>query len=259
MNKKQKVKGIILIISCHKHLFSRLEEFGPKQNAYGENKDWIVHKIIGNPLQQEKYTINSKTGIITIKCEDSYIHVMKKVVMSIELMFDIYDIEEGILRCGDDLEFNEHILQTFLKLKKKGDYLGNRVGSIPTESTKKKYDPFMVNYYNKNKADFNHFLHGLQGKESIILEKCNEVPICYYAGGVVFYVSKSACNTLIKHMNNIDYNIFEYNLQYGYPYIIEDIGIGFVLGQNNIHLLPMYLYSDTPSNQTIAYHTNKYK
>lgn len=266
MNKKQKVKGIILVISCHKHLFSRLHEFGPKQDEYNLNTNgndslnkWIVHKIIGNPLQQEKYIIDSNTGIITMKCEDSYIHVMKKVVMAMELMFELYEIEEGILRCGDDLIFNEHILQAFLKLKVKGAYLGNRVGSLPTELTKKKYDPFMVNYYLKNKQDFTHFLHGLKDKESLILEKCNEIPICYYAGGVVFYVSKLSCSILISHMKSIDYNIFTYHHHYGYPYIIEDIGVGFVLMKNNIQLSPMYLYSDISSYQTIAYHTNKYK
>lgn len=253
---KQKVKGIILIISCHKHLFSRLKEFGPKKNNYN---GWIVHKIIGNPLQQEKYEIDPKTGIITIRCEDSYIHVMKKVVMSLEIMFELYEIEEGILRCGDDLVFNETILGKFLSIKYKMDYIGNPVRNQLKNSDKKKKDDFMVNYYLKNKNDFDHFLHGLQNKKEFIINNCNEVPTCLYAGGVVFYVSKNACRILIDHMKSIDYDIFKYIDEYGYPYIIEDIGIGFVLAQNNISLTPVLLYSDNPSELTIAYHTNKYK
>lgn len=255
MNKKQKVKGVILIISCHKHLFTRLQEFGPKQNEYN---GWIVHKIIGNPLLTDKYVVNQKTGIITIKCEDSYIYVMKKVVMAIELMFDMYEIEEGVLRCGDDLIFNESILEKFLSIHLKMDYIGNPVRNQFKNFTKKK-DNFMVNYYLKNKCDFTHFLHGLQNKEELILKRCNEVPTCLYAGGVVFYVSKNACKILINHMKSIDYDIFKYYTEYGYPYIIEDIAIGFVLGKNKISLTPILLYGDNPSELTIAYHTNKYK
>lgn len=251
---KQKIKGVILIISCHKHLFSRLSEFGPQKHEYN---GWIVHKIIGNPLLPEKVSTDLKTGIITIQCEDSYIHVMKKVVMAIELMYELYEIEEGILRCGDDLVFNDNILEKFLNLKFKGEYTGNRVGQLPKDH-KKKYDPFMVNYYRKNTRDFNNYLHGLSLRKEMIL-KCNEVPICYYAGGVIFYLSNKSCQLLISHMKSINYDIFTEYTEYGYPYIIEDIGIGFVLSKHNIELTPMYLYSDEPSSLTIGYHTNKYK
>lgn len=45
-----------------------------------------------------------------IKCEDSYLHLFKKLALSIKYLNEIFIIEEGILRCGDDLIFDENIL-----------------------------------------------------------------------------------------------------------------------------------------------------
>ena len=50
-----------------------------------------------------------------MKCEDSYIHLLKKLVLSIKIIYSIFNIKEGILRSGDDIIYNELILESFLK------------------------------------------------------------------------------------------------------------------------------------------------
>jgi hypothetical protein len=97
----------------------------------------------------------------------------------------------------------------------------------------------------------------------------NQTPIISYAGGVVVYLSKTACSILINEMKSINWNIFVYHPSIGFPFIIEDIGVGFALLKNNILPFKYNLYTDSVYNPEniendkkedfIAYHTNKYK
>ena len=53
-----------------------------------------------------------------IKCEDSYLHLLKKFALAIKAVKCLFNIKEGILRCGDDLIFNEDNLSLFTTYKK---------------------------------------------------------------------------------------------------------------------------------------------
>ena len=116
---KKDVDGIILILSCQKHKNTRLKEFAlPKDNYNG----WEVIYVVGD--LSSKYGYMFQGNLLTIKCEDSYIHLLKKVVLAIEILYQNFNIKQGILRCGDDLIFNEENLITFLQLEDKKDYMG---------------------------------------------------------------------------------------------------------------------------------------
>ena len=107
---KKNVDGIILVLSCQKHRNTRLKEFKLPKTEYNE---WKVFYILGNPQINKDFLLGNT---ILLKCEDSYIHVAKKVVMGIKFIYDNYEVEQGILRCGDDLVFNETTLTKFLKI-----------------------------------------------------------------------------------------------------------------------------------------------
>ena len=107
------VDGIILIVSCQKHQTTRLRENNLKENY----ENWKVIKVIGDLFLDCDYKLEG--NLMTIKCEDSYLHILKKMVLSLKYIYEIFDIKEGILRCGDDLIFNENNLVTFLKSSKK--------------------------------------------------------------------------------------------------------------------------------------------
>ena len=50
------------------------------------------------------------------------------------------------------------------------------------------------------------------------------------AGGCCFYISNKSCNILVKHMENINWNIFvKIEVTDTYPYTIEDVAISFIL------------------------------
>jgi hypothetical protein len=148
---KKEVDGIILILSCQKHKDTRLKETRLPYNNYN---NWEVVYVIGDFLLVESYKL--KDDILYIRCEDSYIHLLKKLTLSIKYIKELFEIKEGILRCGDDLLFNVDNLIAFTK-SVKYDYYGQSYYAKSYTChdisilKKVKYDNFMVHYYNDHK------------------------------------------------------------------------------------------------------------
>jgi hypothetical protein len=123
----------------------------------------------------------------------------------------------------------------------------------------------MLSYYVNHQDELEEMKLTLQD-----IFKLNEVPSCCYTGGVVVYLSTLSCKILIEEMTKISWNIFAHKNEHGYPYIIEDIGIGYILNNNNIFPERCNLYSSSDAEKRfyyssndafflIASHTNKYK
>jgi hypothetical protein len=257
------VNGIILVLSCQKHLNTRLKEFKLPKNNY---EGWQVIYIIGDLFLDSNYKMDN--NVMTIKCEDSYIHLLKKLVLALKYVYELYDIKEGVLRCGDDLIFNEVKLQSFLNTQNKFDCIGKinhpsikpmEHVTVPIHRLKNTInDYFMVNYYLSHPEDFNNPQHNLK---NIHIQDYIKRPASIGPSGVLFYISNKCCRLLIDHMENIKYNIFHYDIfSQSYPYTIEDCGVSFILNYNTIPMLHYNtIYSDVENNESIAYHTNMYK
>ena len=259
-NSKKNVDGVILILSCQKHKDTRLKEFSLSKNSYN---NWEVIYVIGDLFLDKNYILDG--NFLYIKCEDSYIHLLKKLALAIKYVNEIFTIKEGILRCGDDLIFNEENLTLFTKAKKY-DYYGqssirkNYKCADKNVLKKLRNDKFMMMYYNKNPEDFLNRQHGLIGMNITSLSKYTMRPDIYGAAGVIFYLSNKAFNVLIHHMEKINYNIFAYyTYTKSYPYTIEDCGISFIMYYNNVEFIDGIFFYDTDHPSTIAKHTNKYK
>jgi hypothetical protein len=256
MSNKPEIPGAILIFSCHKHKETRLKKFTLKKNEYD---GWKVFYIIGNPLLEEDYIIED--NLITIQCEDSYIHVLKKVIMGCKVILDMFTIQHGILRCGDDLLYNEEKLLSFLNNKEKTDYMGR--GAFNHTQMIAKYDNFMPQYFLNHPEDLSNPLNGITYSMEQLLTM-NIIPNCCYVGGVVVYLSLKSCHILIQHMEEIQWDVFHTN-KFGYPYIIEDVGVGYILNTNHIYPTIYNLYSDhvvdikNDNSHSFAFHTNMYK
>lgn len=259
----EQIPGVLLIISCHKHLNTRIPELGLKEDAYF---GWKVIKVVGNPFISPVFEYNYATNILTIRCEDSYLHLMKKVVLAISVCFELFDIQEGILRCGDDVVFDEGKLGSFLQFAPKHPYMGKIAWPSldPCFVGKKHYNPFMMNYFYAHMSDVYSPINGLRHIPMKQLFSLHYFPLVSYAGGVVVFLSTSACRALMDEMESIDFDIFHYNEEAGYPYIVEDIGIGYTLLKKGILPIQWNLYADSveellQSSSAVALHTNKYK
>jgi hypothetical protein len=118
----------------------------------------------------------------------------------------------------------------------------------------------MMLYYNKHKEDFLNPQHGITNMNLTSLSKYTTRPNIYGAAGVIFYLSNKACDIIIRHMERINFNILSYDaFTRSYPYTIEDCGVSFILYCNNIEYTDGQFFYDTPHENTIAKHTNKYK
>jgi hypothetical protein len=260
------IDGIILVISCQKHLSTRLKEINLKENY----ENWKVINVIGDLFLDRDYKLEG--NLMTIKCEDSYLHLLKKVVLSFKYLYEMFDIKEGILKCNDDLIFNENILESFLRSPKKHkindneyidiDYMGrSNYGFEPNLSG---MNDSLVHYYKNHQEDLDNPQHNLKG---VNIEKFTKLPqkdqkLIF---GPLTYFSNKSCKVLINHMNNINYNINHYDEKSdSYPYGFEDISIGYILLENNIEIVHSnYWYSDhlyiQDKEKFLAFHTNKYK
>ena len=255
---KQSIKGAILVYSCHKHKDTRLKEFKLPNDEYA---GWKVFYILGDPQIKQNFLLGDT---ILLKCEDSYIHVAKKVVMGIKFIYENYEVEQGVLRCGDDLVFNETTLTNFLKKDGKPDYMGVTANDNMPNTVVLQNNNFMPAYYVSHQEDLQNPLHGIPYTMNEMMQ-FNKVPKLRYAGGVVVYLSNKSCNTLVAHFESIGWNVFASDETYGYPYIIEDIAVGYILHMNNIFVTRYPLYIDRLADfkkyngLPIALHTNKYK
>ena len=255
----ENTEGIILILSCQKHEYNRLNKYKLNNNEYGL---WKVIYVMGDISMDSNYKISNKNGmdILYIKCEDSYIHLLKKLSLAIKYVIELYNPKKGILRCGDDLIFNEKKLINFLN-KPQEDFVGqawsknNSIDNDKNVLKKTIYDPFMVNYYENHKEDFINPLHKLK---NINIRKYQKRPDIIGPAGVIYYLSIKACTILINHMKKIKYNIFFFDeFSKSYPYTIEDVGVSFIMKFNDINYTNNDNMFDTKN--ALVKHTNEFK
>jgi len=251
------VDGIILILSCSKHKNTRLIKYGPKQKEYN---NWKVITVIGNLFLEKEYIFDN--NLLLIKCEDSYIHLLKKLVLSIKYLHQIFNIKYGILRCGDDLIFNEDKLLEFIN-SEKYDFYGQASKNENYTSTdisllkEVAYDPFMYKYYLSHQSELQDREHGIH----MSIDKLNSYlvrPRVWGPHGIIYYLSNYSCNILINTMEKINYNIFHCDeFTNSYPYTIEDVGVTYIMYYNKVPFINKKIFFDTPNS--ITKHTNEYK
>lgn len=259
---KIQINGVILILSCQKYKNSRLKEFKLNKLEY---ENWKVVYVIGDFFLQSEYIYEQKDSILYLKCEDSYLHLLKKLGLALKYLYEMFEIKEGILRCGDDLIFNENKLVEFLKVSNKADYFGKAYVTdchkyIINEKLlqKSKIDYFMYDYYMNHLEDFDNPQHNLK---DIKIENYLRRPDIAGAVGTLYYLSNYSVQIFLQKMDEIKYNIFHFDeYSQSYPYIIEDVAMSYILYLKKIPFTHSNNIVDDHciSEQVIAYHTNKY-
>ena len=288
---KASVAGIILVTSCHKYLHTRLQELNLKA-TYG---DWKVICVIGDLFLDCDYRLEG--NLLRIKCEDAYIYNLKKFVLSLKYLYEMFNIAEGVLRANDDLVFNEKLLVGFLEMPKKLvinpdtgteidiDFLGrSSIGHslinypFVCEPHRSGVNRHLVNYYETHQEDFDNPLHNIKGVDVLKYSVMPHIPA--FLHGPLIYFSNKSCKILINHLEEINYDIYHYHEKSNsYPYTIDDLTYPLILLSNNINLLhtnnwhkelesspahtSQFAYdicgNFENSPECIAFHTNKYK
>ena len=258
----ESVDGIILVLSCQKHRETRLKQFSLTQDWYGR---WKVIYVIGDLFLDADYKMEG--NLMWLKCEDSYIHLLKKLVLALKVVYELHDIKEGVLRSGDDLVYNDNILEMFLAVKNKYDFVGRSpsMRGLPASEINEKllkkttFDTFMVKYYQSHPEDFDNPQHNLKGVDISKYTKRPHIQIG--PAGVLYYISNRSCKILIDKFESIGRDIFHYDEETeSYPYTIEDCAVSHILYTNYIGFVHIpHMFSEEPSLNSIGYHTNQYK
>jgi len=268
---KKEVEGIILRICCFK-----LENIRSKYKFdYEKILNWDIIDVFAD-INLEKEYILDKNRLI-IKCEDTYLHLTTKLILSMKILNNIYDIKQGILRCGDDLIFNQSNLINFLKINNKNDYIGKNFNKkdiinplININFKNSITDTFMINYYNRHESD-KLYINKCLDKYKKNINNINILPAIrdYIALGHIYYLSNKSINIIINNFKELDDNlnfsiIYDQENKY-YPYVYEDIAIGYILFKNNINFTnyPEMWYNsyyqnfDTEPLKYVCSHTNE--
>jgi len=231
---KKNVNGIILVLSCYKYKEIR-KQFRLKNNKY---LNWEVIYVFGDLNLKSDYILNDNT--LLLKTEDTYLHIIKKLILSLKILKENFNIKEGILRCGDDLIFNDKHLLDFLKLQNKEDYMGKNFDKKDILEIKNIYpenQAFMINYYNRHFEDKNE-LNAILKEDNLNINKLNVIPNIsnFVALGHIYYLSNKSIDIIIKYFFEIyNQNVCYFEKNY-FPLIHEDVGVGYILFNNNIKI-----------------------
>lgn len=260
------VPGVILIISSYVHTFDRV----PLLNIGGSFEGWPVVVVLGNPRMKEAYTFDGRTLVVC--AEDSYMHLMKKLVVALRAVLLIYRPLRGVLRCGDDLWFNHHALRYVLEhVRARGEYVGKRLtprSERPSDDQPSTLSTVyhMHHYYLKHTEALHDPTHGLENVGLYGIEMTSVVPQVPYAAGTIFFLSTRACEILAGHMADRRDNIWQAEHtpttdRLCFPYTVEDIGVGYIMHVHGVALVEMpemFAHDeDNPQpNGGVAIHTN---
>lgn len=257
MATRKAVPGVILVLSCHKHVGQRVPMMGI---VNGEVAGWPVVVVIGNPLIENEYEMRDEK-VTVIRCEDSYFHLNKKGALAMKLISELYDVTHGILRCNDDLVFNFEALGNFFKEVEDGalgDYVGHDCGQNLDFSKPTHHDSFSADYYRSRPDDFDNPLFGMQNIDLEKLDAHCEFPTVHSASGVLMYLSKRACSEVVRRMESIQFDQFTGVAGHGFPYILDDVSIGYMMREAGFIFEHRQMYDDhklVMEPWCLAYHT----
>jgi len=227
------IDGIILVLS-NKNKF-------PKEYYC----NWKVIYVTGNLLLENNYQLEG--NILSIKCDDSYLFLFKKLILALKYCYEIFDIKEGILKCIDNLIIDKYHLTEFLS-GKKFDFYGQSIfkknNYYPDKKQLKQLtvDNFMINYYNNHPEEFITL-------KNIDINKYTTRPKVWGPNDVIYYISNKACRCLINTMEEINYDLFHFDTYtYSFPYVIEKYAISYILYKNDFTFTDSQIFFDNPNS-----------
>jgi hypothetical protein len=201
-----------MVISCKKHII---------RHQYIEdawlNKCVIPHVfIIGDETIVSDYHYDSQSKILTIKCEDTYDHLSKKVKLGITSILALFK-PDYIIKCDNDVYVNADRLNTYANICL---FNGSLYHGRPMTKPKGFMSCWGVNKFSESK-----------NKKSFIFDEA-----ITYCVGPLYYLSAKACAIIIEHM---DPNFCKF----------EDVNVGYTLNLHSITIdtIPdndKYIYSN---------------
>ena len=242
MSERLTVPGVILIMSCQPLFRRRFEKHNPGLRVI---EGWPIVYCVANPqldcpflLQKSKS--QSVGDLLIIKSEDGYIHLLKKLSLACSALGKLYDIQNGILKLGDDIFINTELVSPFLRDIPSNDFIGHNYASASFDPKGRPFvspylddDSSMLVYYSSRPSEVVHPERGLGGRTLSRMTKRHRVPAV--GVGTAIYLSNRATEVLRKEMESVGYDIFAVDEKTGaYDYLIEDVGLAFIMFKHGL-------------------------
>lgn len=237
----QEVPGVIIILTCAKYIHERLPRHRPSKTEYA---GWPIVYCLGKPAHDKPFSLLPSTDngppLLVVRCEDTYMHLLKKVDLAIHALQTMYKMEKGVIKVGDDMFFNDELVEQWVAGLGSDDYVGHnysnrslKLGGKPMNITKSCVDMSMMLYYK------NHPLEAWEIQAMIphipvqSLIHRPDVPICPI--GTVYYLSNRAISALHAELESVHHNIFYRDPTTGaFNYFIEDVALVYTMLKHGI-------------------------
>ena len=269
------IDGVIIIITCQGYFHNRILGNTFRINSHKFN-GWPIVYVLGDRELKQEYAIappdmthSFNSYILTVKCEDYYAQIFKKIVMAQEAVYKIFNIKYGILKCDDDITFNKPKLKSFLNNLPSCDWISRRYadmedisGNFEHKCIDNKVDYTIMSYYSrhsdeylkicKEKPDFK--------AEDYIISPVIPKELC--GAGGVYYLSNKASKIIVDYFKNCNYDLYYFDEDsQSYPFVCrEDVGTAFILGNNGIPMMSnknMFCHAWKELNRdAIGFHTH---
>jgi hypothetical protein len=254
MSERIPVPGVILIMSCQPLFRRRFEKHNPGLRAI---EGWPIVYCVADPRLDRPFLLQRSSShtvgdLLIIRSEDGYIHLLKKLSLACSALGELYAIQNGILKLGDDIFINMRLVPPFLRDISKKDFIGHNYGSASFDPNGKSFvspyvddDTSMLAYYSSRPSEVVHPDRGLGGRDISKMTRRHRVPAC--GVGTAIYLSNLATDIVTMDKKTG-----------AYDYIIEDVGLAFILFKHGLAFtdhptffantsdpLPTHLFSHT--------------
>ena len=188
---------ILLILNCKKYNFKRVRQKADWLECSLPNNFLYFH-IHGDPSLNTTYLIDFSNNLITVKCDDRYLFLPKKMILAYKCIHETFDYKY-IFKTDDDFKLVQHdffyILTDYLK-KNNIDYGGEL-------------------RYEKGHMSSYHQLSNNDNKNLILLEKTK------YCGGTFYFIKNNIIKILLsRYFQDICNRILE---DHAFGYYISKI------------------------------------
>lgn len=181
----EKQDFILLIMSCQKYIHKILKQ--KSSWLLNLNKNIVYFHVIGDPSLQTNYHLDLINNILTIKTEDDYNSLPKKVIKAYEIIQNLYDFKFIFKTDDDQLLESSNFFNTLLPVLEKYEkvnYGGNLI-NIPVDQ--------ISTYYQ---------IHPELPK-NLLVKKCT------YCNGRFYLLSNKAVKWLVQFKDSIEKEYFE--------------------------------------------------
>ncbi len=238
-------KGVVLKLSCRKFAATRIPTTKLRQADLPEG--WMLVHVIADPSAdfKDRHLFTKmpplSDNLLILGCEDSYIHLLKKLVRAMEAIWERWGVPRwGVVRTSEvefvdlplfrmflrEMQFQAEALDPRACARVFGDRVVPSLNPPPQVNSLFLYqDTFMQEYYSRNLDEMREY--------GMTLEQIREMGEKHSGAnpgvvGKIMYLTVGACEVLMEEFRAVNCDVFA---SFGgvYPFFIEDNAISVIM------------------------------